>query len=92
MVVGHQLELKLLYGLWWMRWRASWRRFINATDRAGLVALQEPRGERSFLPMDKESGVGVDAVSCEGTAALSMAARMLAAGRWLLTWWLCAVV
>ena len=42
--------------------------------------------------MGRESGAGVDAVSCEGTAALSMAARMLAAGRWLLTWWLCAVV
>ena len=72
-----------MYGLWWMRWRVPWRRFIVAADRAGLVALQEPREERSFLPMGGESGAGVDVVGCEGTADVSMATWMFAAGHWL---------
>ena len=42
--------------------------------------------------MSRESGAGIDAVSCAGTAAVSMAAWMFAAGRWLLTRWLCDAV
>ena len=42
--------------------------------------------------MGGESGAGTDDVGCEGTAAVSMAAWILAVGRWLLARWLCAVV
>ena len=64
-----------------MRWRAPWRCFIDAADRVGLVALQEPRRERrerSFLLIGRESGAGMDAVGCEGIADVSMAAYMFA--------------
>ena len=57
-----------------------YRHYINAADRTGLVILQEPQEERIFLTMSGESGAGIDAVGCEGTAAGSMAVWMLVAG------------
>ena len=75
-----------------MRWRVPWRRFIDAADMVGLVALQEPREERRFFANGRGIWRGDDYVGCEGTADVSMVAWMFDAGHWLLVWWLCAVV